>query len=546
VTDPSTRNPLPDENSPVNGPKPSTAAFVVRASALLAIATILSRVLGLVRDMLMARFYGAGAETDSFAFAIVVPELLRTLIISGAVASIFIPLITRIQKSGTDGEVKRLAGVMLSFIMLLGLVVVLAGEYFAPQLVGLSMLLNPSRGELDPERFKLTVELVRILLPIVVLVGMWGLMGGILNTFDNFHVPGLAPLGWNIAIIVLLVLLGKHGDIHHLALAYIIGHTVQVLIHLPALTRLGIFPRAIDWKHPLLISFITLAPAAIFAYAAPAVNAFVGQGIALTLGESYASSLMYAFRVQQLPMSVFGVSVATALFPTLSRHAAAGSVKDLVSTLGAGIRMTALAVLPAVIFFLVMPGEVIELIYQRGQFTPDATMQVAAALYWYSWAILPTSLLLLTARTFFAEKDTTTPALLGVATVIIYYFLAINLSKHFSFVGLPMSNSFVAWVFLVISIWIIQSRYIKRDSGGSLVKSIGLSGPVQMFIAGIIEAAALLGYKYLIGDVHGTLALALFLLGAIVIGGAVYLGVLKLLKNPDLTSTLNRLMRKSP
>jgi len=527
-----------------NGPKPSTAAFVARASALLAGATILSRLMGLVRDMLMARYYGASGQTDSFAFAIVVPELLRTLIISGAVASIFIPLITEIQNSGRIDEVKRLAGVMLSFVFMVGLVVVLAGEFLAPQLVQFSQVLNPIKGELDPGRFNLTVDLVRIMLPIVVLVAMWGLMGGILNTFDNFHVPGLAPLAWNATIIAVLVYLGKRGDIHHLAWAYIIAHVVQVLYHLPALSRIGIFPRTIDWKHPLLLKFISLAPAAVFAYAAPAVNAFIGQGIALNLGESFGSSIMYAFRVQQLPLSVFGVSVATALFPTLSRHAAAGSLGELVRALGAGIRMTTLATLPALVFFLVLPLEVIELIYQRGNFTGDATNQVAVALWWFSLAMLPMSLVLLTARTFFSDKDTRTPAVLGVATIIAYYFLAINQTKYFGFVGLPMSNSHVAWFVLFVSIWILHVRFIKRDPSVSLLKAIGFKGLSQMALGGLVEAGALIGYKSLVGDVHGSGHLVIYLGGAMIIGAGVYLGILKLLGSQDLAITLARLSRK--
>jgi len=528
-----------------NGPKPSTAAFVARVSAYLAVATILSRLLGLIRDMLMARYYGASGQTDSFAFAIVVPELLRTLMVSGTITSIFIPLITDVQKSGNVGEVKRLAGMMLSFVFILSFIIVLGGEFFAPQLVNLSQFINPIKGDLDPERFELTVDLVRIMLPIVLLVAMWGLMGGILNVFDNFHVPGLAPIAWNAAIIAVMVYLGKRGDIHDAAWAFIIGHTVQVIYHLPALSRLGVFPKRIDWRHPMLVNFLRLAPAAVFAYAAPAVNAFIGQGIALNLGESFGSSIMYAFRVQQLPMSVFGVSVATALFPTLSRHAAAGSMGELVRALGTGIRMTTLATLPALIFFLVLPVQCIELIYQRGNFTADATYQVAVALWWFSLAMLPMSLLLLTARTFFSDKDTRTPAVLGVATIIAYYFLAINQTKYFGFVGLPMSNSHVAWFVLFVSIWILHVRFIKRDPAVSLLKAIGFKGLLQMALGGLVEAGALIGYKNLVGEVHGSGHLVIYLGGAMIIGAGVYLGVLKLLGSQDLTITIARLSRKN-
>lgn len=504
---------------------------------------MLSRLLGLVREMLIARYYGASGQTDSFAFAIIVPELLRTLIISGAVASVFIPLMTETQKSGKLEEAKRLAGIMLTFITFAALIVVFAGEAIAPYLVKLSEILRYSPGTLEPEKIALTTNLIRIMLPIVIFVGLWGLMGGILNTFDNFHVPGLAPLAWNGTIIALLVIYGAQEKIYHVAWAFVIGHAVQVAFHFPALRKLGIKPLAIDWRHPMLRKFLVLAPAAVLAYAAPAVNAFIGQGIALNLEESSASSLMYAFRIQQLPMSVFGVSVATALFPTLSRYASGGDGSRLVRSLATGLRMTALAVIPAVVFFLVLPEQTIELIYQRGKFDAGDTARVAGALFWYSWAILPMSLLLLTARTFFSEKDTRTPAILGVGTIILYYILAVNLSspERFGLFGLPMSNSFVAWIFLVISIAILNYRH-KNDA--SLVSAIGFASPVQMLLAAIIEAAILYGYSSLIGEIHGTLPLIGFLAGAAVIGAAVYLGLLMLFGNKDLSATFKRLFRR--
>lgn len=535
----------PHEINALNGevPPPSSQGFLLRVSALLMGATLLSRLLGLAREMLIARYYGATEQTDCFAFAIVVPELLRTLIISGAVASVFIPLMTETQRSGKLDEAKRLAGVMITFIAFIAVIVVLAGEILAPWLVNMSEFLRFSQGELDPEKFALTTELIRIMLPIVILVGLWGLMGGILNTFDNFHVPGLAPLAWNGTIIALLIIFGVQGKIQHAAWAFVIGHAVQLAVHFPALKRLGIGAVLIDWHHPMLRRFIVLAPAAVLAYAAPAVNAFIGQGIALNLEESAASSLMYAFRIQQLPMSVFGVSVATAMFPTLSRHASRGDGKELIRSLAIGIRMTSLAVIPAVVIFLVLPEQTIEFILQRGKFDAGDTVRVAAALYWYSWAILPMSLLLLTARTFFSEKDTKTPALLGIATIILYYILAVNLSaqSRFGFYGLAMSNSIVAWIFLVISVGIIHKRHL---NDASLVGSIGFKSPLQMIIAAVIEAVVLYGYKLIVGDVHGTVPLIGYLAGALVVGGLVYFGLLKLLGNEDLSGTIRKFLRK--
>ncbi len=534
----------PQDPDPVlseGGPQPSSAAFLARTSVLLAGATLLSRLLGLVREMIIAHFYGATGQTDSFFFALIIPELLRTLIISGAVASVFIPLMTETQRAGKAREARRLAGVIISFISLLAVAVIIPCELAAPWLVQFSEVLSFAREPLDPERLALTTELIRLLLPIVLLVGLWGLMGGILNALDNFHVPGLAPLAWNGTIIVLLLIFGWQCDVRHIAWAFVLGHIVQVLMHIPALWRAGIRPLAIDWNHPMLRKFMQLAPVAVLAYAAPAVNAFIGQGIALNLSESAASSLAYAFRIQQLPLAIFGVSVATALFPTLSRHAAAGSGKDLVTTLARGLRMTALATLPAVIFFLIMPAETIRLLLERGQFTSENTADVAIALFWYAWAILPMALLLLTARTFFSEKDMRTPAVLGLVTIAVYYVAALSLSRVYGFSGIALSTGAVAWLVLVISVGILHRRYRTQ---ASLLTAIGGRAPSQMIIAGVIEAGVLWGYRVLLGPVQGTWALlGMILLGA-ALGAVVYLGLLWLMRSDDLSSTLDLLFRR--
>ncbi len=524
------------------GPAPSTAAFLARASALLAIATLLSRLMGLLREMLTARYYGASGQTDSFFYALIIPELLRTLIISGAVSSVFIPLMTEVQRKGRIEETRRMAGMMLSFVSLIAIVVVVIGEFAAPLLVQASHALSFADEPLDPEKLRLTSELIRIFLPTVLLVSLWGLMGGILNALDNFHVPGIAPIAWNGTIIVILIVVGKYGDVHHVAWAFVIGHAVQVLFHLPALRKARIYPTLIDWRHPMILQFLALAPAALLAYATQSVNAFIGQGLALTkLSESAASALAYAFRIQQLPMAIFGVSVATAMFPTLSRHATAGGGKDLIRTLGIGLRTTTLATLPAVVFFLVLPLETIRLLLERGVFTSQNTQDVAMALYCYSWATLPMALSLLTARTFFSEKDMRTPAVLGLLSILLFYIFSLNFAGAIGFAGIALSTSAVAWMLLIASVIIIHNRH-RKDT--SLLAAIGIKSPVQMIVAGVAEAGVLWLFKVLCAQAHGAWALLGLILLAALVGATVYLGVLRLFGNPDLTETLQRLMRR--
>jgi putative peptidoglycan lipid II flippase len=491
--------------------------------------------------MLIARYYGSTGGTDSLFFSLNIAEAIRTLIISGAVASIFIPIMTDTQRSGKIEETRRLAWVMLGFVTVLASVVVLLAEFGAPWIVRATEIVSMSGKTLEPARFQETIDIMRIMLPVILMVSLWGLMGGILNAFDNFYVPGFAPLIWNMTIIAVPILYGDREQVSDIAWAFVVGHFLQMLVHVPWLRKTGIRPGPIDWGHPMLRKFLVLAPAAVFAYAAPAVNSFIGQGIALNIGESTASHLAYAFRTQQLPMAVFGVSVATAMFPTLSRCASAGMGKELMKTLASGIRMTTLATLPAVVFFMVLPNETIRLLFERGRFTPTDTIAVAQALFSYSWAILPMGLILLTARTFFSEKDTRTPALLGFISIVVNYVLAVGMSKLIGFTGIALATAAVSWVVLIISIWIIQKRHA---SDANLLKEIGLRYILSILAAGFVEAVALWALRIVVGPVHGTLNLIGMIGGAAVLGALVYIVVLKLLKNEDLELVVRRIARR--
>ena len=529
------------ENAPSAGPPPSSASFLARTSVLLAVATLLSRVLGFVREMLIAHYYGSTGGTDSLFFSLNIAEAIRTIIISGAIASVFIPLMTETQRSGKTEEARKLAWVMLAFVSVLATIVVLLAESLAPWIVKLTEAISFTGKPLDPARIETTVNLMRIMLPVILMVSLWGLMGGILNALDNFWVPGLAPLIWNMTIITVPILYGDREQVRDIAWAYVVGHFLQMVVHLPWLWKAGIRPSPIDWRHPMLRRFLVMAPAAIFAYAAPAVNSFIGQGIALNLGESASSHLAYAIRTQQLPLAVFGVSVATAIFPTLSRHAAAGDKKALMSTLAAGMRMTTLAMLPAAIFFMALPVDTIRLLFERGRFHANDTVAVAQALYYYSLGVVPSGLLLLTARTFFSEKDMRTPALIGLASIFVYYALCVSITRYVGFVGIASGFSIVVWLTLFVSMAIISRRYKKE---ASLLHEIGLKSIVLMLVAGAFEAAALLMMKHFIGPVQGTLHMILLVGGSMVLATFVYIGALTLMGSTDLKATVRNIARR--
>ena len=223
---------------------------------------------------------------------------------------------TDTQQSGKPGEMRKLAWVMIAFVTALASLIVLLCEIFAPQIVEFTQILSMSHKGIDPARMGETVDILRIMLPIILMVSLWGLMGGILNALDNFIVPGLAPLIWNMTIIVVPLLFGDREQIANVAIAFVVGHFLQMAVHLPWIWKAGIFGMVkTDWRHPMLRRFLILAPARNLAYAAPSINVANSGDRVYSLGEKPVSFLYYSFRLQQLPMAVFGVSVATALFP---------------------------------------------------------------------------------------------------------------------------------------------------------------------------------------------------------------------------------------
>jgi putative peptidoglycan lipid II flippase len=203
--------------------------------------------------------------------------------------------------------------------------------------------------------------------------------------------------------------------------------------------------------------------------------------------------------------------------------------------------MTTLATLPAAVFFFVMPNEIIEFLFQRGKFTTADTTAVAIALFYYSWATLPMGLTLLTGRTFFSEKDTRTPAVLGLLSIVINYMVAVGMSKVLGFAGIAIATALVSWTVLLVSIAIIQKRHASQ---ASLLHAIGLKPSMQMLLAGIVEAGVLMAIRAAFGSVHGTVHLLFLILGSIVAGAGVYLGVLKLTGGSDMDLLFNRLSRK--
>lgn len=494
------------------------------------IATIISRILGLGREMSIAYIYGATGNTDAFVLAYTIPELVRTLVISGVLSSIFIPIFADFQSSKSPEEAKRATTEIFSFTTLIAILTCILGIIFAPQVIWFAQAI--SFTEQDKTSFRLAVELTRILFPMLIFMSLSGVFQGILNSLHDYKTPAFAPLIFNITVIAILITYKlRNPEFENI---YILGYSIvaavflQCTVQLPALKRFQIRLFKIpDFKHEAFKKFWDLAPAAMLGYATMVVNHFVDKAIAFGLiKDGGLTTLWYGFRVQQIPYSVFGVTLVTVLFPTIAQYIAAQKFKDLRRTLDAGIRMLAFTIIPSSIYFMALSRVVIDLIFGHGKMHQVGVDWSSLALKYYTFGIFPAILLLLISRVFFSFHDTKTPLKAGIVMVIINFGLNQLLGRMFEVKGLAMATSIVATLNCVVLIYLLKPRlpYIWQLFFNRHMGKIMFAGVLQYIALVYMTYGAHLGMKdpWTVSNEIIVLALG-FLVSIIVFGGTTLL-----------------------
>lgn len=444
-----------------NGLKIPTGAFLAQSAFIVMLATIISRILGLIREMATAHIYGASGNTDAFYLAFTIPELVRTLVISGVLSSVFIPIFADIAEKKGFEEAKRATTEIFTFTTLLAIVTCLLGIIFAPQVIWLAKKISFSDVEISSA--KLAIELTRILFPMLIFMSLSGVMQSILNSLHDYKTPAFAPLIFNVTIIIPLIL-AKYinptfENIHMLAYVTVLGIFLQDVIQIPALKRCKIrLFKVPDFQHEAFRKFWDLAPAAMLGYTTMVINTFVDKAIAYTLiPEGGLTTLWYGFRIQQIPYSVFGVTLVTVLFPTIAQHIAAERFSDLRRSLETGVRMLAFTVIPSSIYFMALSWIIADLLFGHGKFieNTDSIKWTSLSLKYYTFGIFPAISLLLVSRVFFSFHDTKTPLKAGIIMVIVNFCLAQVLGRYYGVKGLALATSTVAYLNLFILVLLL-------------------------------------------------------------------------------------------
>jgi putative peptidoglycan lipid II flippase len=469
------------------------AERVTRAAGVVGGATLVSRVLGFVREMVISYFFGASVAADAFFVAFRIPNLIRRLFAEGTLTISFIPVFTRVLTEQGPGQAKRLSDSAFVLLTLILLVFLAVGEIFTPTVVSLiAPGFAPGAAEIEagrflaeasrpftpalltgPDKFALTVWLTRITLPYLVFICLVALGMGVLNSTGHFFAPAAAPILLNVSIIVCAVALTPLFDppVTSLAVGVFLGGVAQLILQWPFLVKKGFAPRP-TWRlwHPAMGRVLRLFVPAVLGAAVYQLNVFISTLLASPYPGS-VSYLWYADRVVQFPLGVFGVAVSTAVLPSLSRLAAAGQIDELRDTLNHALRLTMFITVPSIVGLLVLAGPVVELFFLRGKFTPIdamATSQTVIAYLAGLWAVAAVAIVV---RVFYALNNARTPVAIAVAALLLNIVLALALVETWRHVGLALATSLASVLNFGLLIVFVRKK-IGRVGGRRLLVSV--------------------------------------------------------------------------
>jgi putative peptidoglycan lipid II flippase len=472
-----------------------------------------SRILGVVREQVLAAYFGAGNAMDAYNVAFRIPNLVRDLFAEGAMSAAFVPNFTR--KLTTDGKEAawRLGNHVINALLVITAVLVVLGILFAEPLV------TAFAGEYRavPGKLELTVLLTRIMLPFLTFVAVAAAVMGMLNSLRHFFIPALSPAMFNVATIIcavtLVPLMPRLGlpAITAIAIGTLVGGIAQLALQWPLLRREGFSYRpTLSWRDEGLQRVLVLMGPGTIGVAATQVNVFVNTVLATTEGTGAVSWLNFAFRLMYLPIGLFGVSIATATLPAVSRHAAAGDTTAVRTTIADGMSLMLMLNVPATVGLLVLASPIVRVIFERGAFTPADTAATAAALQFYALGLLGYSVVRIVSPTFYALGQNRTPVMVSVATVLFNAGLNIMLVRAMGYRGLALGTSIAALFNATLLLVLLRRRLAGLDGGRVVVSMLKI-----VIASGLMGAAAFGVETWLLAVLPGNaLVLQIVRLGA--------------------------------
>lgn len=505
--------------------------------------TLLSRVFGFARDMMMATVLGAGPAADAFFAAFRFPNLFRRLFAEGAFNTAFVPLFARALEQDGEAAARELAGRIISWLIVFLVIVTVLAEIFME-----ALLVPFVPGFLDdPEKFDLTVLLTRICFPYLACMSLMAAYGAILNGLGKFLAAAFAPVLLNIATIIVLagLILYQSGnpqfDATWVAIGVMAGGVVQLALVVWAVRRTGFLPR---FSFPRIDSgvrrFWLLAVPAIFAGGITQINIFVGTIIA-SQADSAISYLYYADRLYQLPLGIIGIAISVVLLPELARHLKGGRMAEARHAQDSALLIAMLLSLPAATALVVLATPVISVLFERGAFDTIATLATADALIAFAWGLPAFVLIKVFQPGFFAREDTMTPTVLAGLSVIVNIALSLALFPALQHVGIAIATSVSAWINTLMLAGLLWRRGHFRLEGRELRRH-GLILAAALLMALLVWTLSL-GLAPWLAPQSGLIGKTLALAALVGAGLAVYFGLIHLTGVQRLGGLFGRLRR---
>ena len=431
--------------------------------------TMLSRITGLVREVLIARTFGASIYTDAFFVAFRIPNLLRRLFAEGAFSQAFVPILAEYKNQQGDDATRSLINHVATVLAWVLLATSLLGIVAAPTIV----LLIASGFAGDPSAMHLSVVMTRIMFPYILFMSLVALSGGILNTWREFRVPAFTPVLLNLTFIAASLFLAPHIDqpVYALAIAVFVGGLVQLAFQIPALRKIGMLPRV------GLNPFSALRDAGVrrvlkqmlpatFAVSVAQISLIINTNIASHLADGSVSWLSYADRLMELPTGLLGVALGTILLPSLSKANACGDQKEYSALLDWGLRLTFLLAMPAAVALMVLSEPITTTLFHYGKFDPHSVDMTARALVAYGVGLMGLILVKILAPGFYAKQDIRTPVKIGIGVLIATQLMNLLFVPWIAHAGLALSIGLAATLNAAFLFFILKARGIYRPEPG--------------------------------------------------------------------------------
>ena len=515
---------------------------LARAALIVAAVTAVSRVLGLVREIITAKYYGTTLKYDVFVSLSVIPNLISQLFADAAVAAAFVPVFTGLLVKGDHQRAHDLAAKLLGFML------VVVGGVTAVMLIVAPWLAHAAYPKLTTGAAMQSFAggLLRVLVPIILLLSVSGVVNGILYSFERFTMPAVVSVVWNMVIISAIAVF--HGSAAHprvtvIAWGMLVGTAVQLLLLLWATRGLDFkLSLKLDFRDSLLRKVLLLMVPITITLGVLNFNALVDTFFAQFVSSRAAAQIGYAFRLYQLPQGIFAVTIGAVLFPSLSRFAALKDFGRFRETISAGTRQLLFVTLPFVVWFVVLPGPFVRLIYQRGQFDSSATRHVAYALTFFAVGLIFSNANIMFNRGFQSLQRPWLPLGVALLNLALNAVLDLALYKPLGVGGITLSTSLVSLLNLAALMWLMR-RQIGTIDGRRIASS-------ALLIAGCglaLGAASWLVWLALRGFAqHGQLPLLGTMLAVLAAGVAAYLAAARLLGVGELTQIVSLLRHRRP